>query len=49
MEFFTMTILENVDLQSLNTFGIKVTASRFVTITSEEEAQCIVPVTALQK
>jgi UDP-N-acetylmuramate dehydrogenase len=39
MEIFcAMTILENVDLQSLNTFGIKVSASRFVIITSVEEA-----------
>src|SRR5262245_8638712 len=41
MEFFTMTILENVDLQSLNTFGIKVSASRFVTIKSEDEAKAL--------
>jgi UDP-N-acetylmuramate dehydrogenase len=34
-----MTILENVDLQSFNTFGIKVSASRFVTIKSEDEAK----------
>jgi len=40
MEFFyPMTILENVDLQSLNTFGIKVATSRFVTIRSVEEAK----------
>ena len=36
-----MTILENVDLQSLNTFGLKVTASRFVTITSKENAKAL--------
>jgi UDP-N-acetylmuramate dehydrogenase len=36
-----MTIRENVDLQSLNTFGIKVSASRFVTIKSTEEARTL--------
>ena len=42
MEFFdTMTILENVDLQSFNTFGIKVFGSRFATITSFNEAQSL--------
>lgn len=42
MEFFhAMTILENVDLQAFNTFGIKVFGSRFVTITSVPEAQAL--------
>ena len=36
-----MTILENVDLQSLNTFGLKVSTSRFVTITSIEDAKAL--------
>jgi UDP-N-acetylmuramate dehydrogenase len=36
-----MTILENVDLQSLNTFGLKVSTSRFVTITSIEGAKAL--------
>ena len=36
-----MTILENVDLQSFNTFGIKVSTSRFVTITSIEDAKAL--------
>ena len=36
-----MTILENVDLQSLNTFGLKVSTSRFVTITSVEDAKAL--------
>jgi len=34
-----MTIQKNVDLQSFNTFGIKVFGSDFVTITSVKEAQ----------
>ena len=34
-----MTILKNVDLQSLNTFGIKVFGSHFVTISSLRDAQ----------
>ena len=42
MEFFdAMNILENVDLQSFNTFGIKVFGSRFVTIASVKEAQAL--------
>lgn len=36
-----MTILNNVDLQSFNTFGIKVFASRFVTLTSVKDAQSL--------
>ena len=36
-----MTVLENVDLQSFNTFGIKVSTSRFVTIKTLEEAQAL--------
>ena len=36
-----MTILENVDLQSFNTFGIKVFTSRFVTITSLKDAKAL--------
>ena len=33
--------IENVDLQSFNTFGLKVSTSRFVTITSIEEAKAL--------
>jgi len=36
-----MAILENVDLQSFNTFGIKVSTARFVTITSLEDAKAL--------
>jgi UDP-N-acetylmuramate dehydrogenase len=36
-----MTILENVDLQSLNTFGLKVSTWRFVTIRSLEGAKAL--------
>ena len=36
-----MTILENVDLQSFNTFGIKVLGSKFTTITSVKDAQSL--------
>lgn len=36
-----MTVLENVDLQSFNTFGIKASASRFVTIKTVEEAKAL--------
>jgi len=36
-----MTILENVDLQSFNTFGIKVSTARFMTITSIEDAKAL--------
>ena len=36
-----MTILENVDLEPFNTFGIKVFGSRFATITSVNEAQAL--------
>ena len=36
-----MAILENVDLQSFNTFGIKVSTARFVTITSIEDAKAL--------
>jgi len=39
--FDAMTILENVDLQSLNTFGIDVLGSKFTTITSVKEAQAL--------
>ena len=36
-----MAILENVDLQSFNTFGIKVSTARFVTITSLDDAKAL--------